>query len=124
MSVHDKSILVVDDSEINRVMLLEIFKDEYDVREASNGREAVDIMNDGSDVGAVLLDLIMPGADGFVVLKYMNETGLIKKIPVLIITGAEDRNMLIKAYDMGATDIIAKPIIPYFLRRQLSLIHI
>lgn len=119
MSVHDKSILVVDDSEINRVMLLEIFKDEYDVREASNGREAVDIMNDGSDVGAVLLDLIMPGADGFVVLKYMNETGLIKKIPVLIITGAEDRNMLMKAYDMGATDIIAKPIIPYFLRRQL-----
>ncbi len=119
MSVHDKSILVVDDVKINRVMLLEIFKDEFDVIEASNGREAVDIINGSSNVGAVLLDLIMPDADGFVVLKNMNETGLIKRIPVLIITGAEDKNMLMEAYNLGATDIIAKPFIPYFLRRQL-----
>lgn len=120
MSIHDKSILVVDDVKINRVMLLEIFKDEFDVIEASNGREAVDIINGGSNVGAVLLDLIMPDADGFVVLKNMNETGLIKKIPVLIITGTKDKNMLMEAYDLGATSIVAKPFVPYFLRRQIT----
>ncbi len=119
MDFNNKSILVVDDQEINRVMLAEIFKAEYNVIEASNGREALDVINGGADVGAVLLDLIMPDTNGLVVLKNMNETGLIKKIPVLIVTGAEDRDMLVEAYNLGATDIIAKPFIPYFLRRQI-----
>ncbi len=120
MSYNNKSILVVDDVKINRVMLTEIFKDEFDVIEASNGREALDIINSDSNVGAVLLDLIMPEADGFAVLKNMNETGRIKTLPVLIVTGANDRDMLIDAYNLGAMNVITKPYIPYFLNRQLK----
>ncbi len=116
----NKSVLVVDDVEINRVMLAEIFKDEFDVIEASNGIEALKIINGGSEIGAVLLDLIMPDADGFTVLKNMNETGLIEKIPVLIVTGAEDKDMLMEAYNLGAINIITKPYISYFLKRQLK----
>ncbi len=120
MSFNSKSILVVDDVKINRIMLTEIFKDEFDVIEALNGREALDIINGNSDVGAVLLDLMMPDIDGIAVLKNMNETGAIKRIPVLIITGAEDRDMLMEAYNLGAINIITKPYVSYFLKRQLK----
>ncbi len=120
MDFNNKCILIVDDVKINRVMLTEIFKDEFEVLEASNGSEALDIINGGANVGAVLLDLIMPETDGFAVLENMNETGLIERIPVLIVTGAEDREMLIKAYNLGAINIITKPYVSYFLKRQLK----
>ncbi len=120
MSFKDRSILVVDDVKINRVTLAEIFKDEFNVIEATDGDEALKIINSGKKLGAVLLDLIMPGKNGFDVLRDMNETGLIEKIPVLIITGAEDKDMLLEAYNLGAMNIITKPFISYFLKRQLK----
>ncbi len=120
MSSGNKAILVVDDVKINRIMLTEIFKDEFDVLEASDGEEALSVINSNPDIGAVLLDLLMPGTDGFFVLKNMNETGLIEKIPVLVVTGAEDMDMLLKAYNMGVMNIITKPYVSYFLKRQLK----
>ncbi len=122
MNDSDKAVLIVDDVVINRMMLTEIFKDEFEVIEASNGREALDIINGGRDVGAVFLDLIMPDVDGLAVLRDMNDTGLIEKIPVFVVTGAEDRDMLMEAYNLGAIDIITKPYISYtyFLKRQLK----
>ncbi len=120
MGYKNKSVLVVDDVEINRIMLTEIFKDEFNIIEASSGKDAIEIINGNPNVGAVLLDLIMPGINGFDVLKDMNRTGLIDKIPVLIVTGAEDREMLLEAYNLGAMDIITKPYISYFLKRKLK----
>ncbi len=119
MSFAEKSILVVDDVKINRVVLTEIFKDEFNVIEASDGSEAIKIINSGENLGVVLLDLIMPGMDGFDVLENMNETGLIEKIPVFVVTSAEDKDMLMRAYNLGAIDIITKPFVSYFLKRQI-----
>ena len=62
----DSTILIVDDIEINRTLLAEIFRNEYTIIEAEDGAEAIDIIN-SEDVSAVLLDLIMPGMNGFAV---------------------------------------------------------
>ncbi len=66
----DRSILVVDDNEINRGILAEIFKDKFNILEAGNGLEAIKMMeeNDGK-LAAILLDIVMPEMDGFRLLE-------------------------------------------------------
>ena len=68
----DRSIMLVDDNDINRGILAEIFKDKYNIIEASDGSEAVRLINqESSKLAAVLLDVIMPGMDGYAVLEAM-----------------------------------------------------
>lgn len=102
-------ILIVDDVEINRVVLCEIFS-EYETIQASNGQEAIDIIAErGSDISVVLLDVLMPVVDGMAVLEEMNKRKWIDDIPVLLITSEVTTELERKAYKMGATDIIGKP---------------
>ncbi len=118
-----KTILIVDDVEINRAVLAEIFKEEYDILEAAGGEEALAIINgrDGNeDISAVLLDLLMPGVDGLTVLKDMNATGRIRTVPVFLITAAENRDLLLEAYHLGAVDIINKPFYGHFIRHRIK----
>ncbi|MCD8348141.1 MAG: response regulator [Lachnospiraceae bacterium] len=115
-----KTILIVDDVEINRAVLAEIFKDEYDILEAAGGEEALAIMNGNEEISAVLLDLLMPGIDGLGVLKNMNVTGKIRTVPVFLITAAENRDLLLEAYHLGAVDIITKPFYAHFLKHRIK----
>ena len=81
-------LLIVDDVEINREILQEILQESYDIVEAENGREALKVIAEQKEsLSAVLLDLIMPEMDGFQVLEALNKDGILKRIPVLVITG-------------------------------------
>lgn len=115
-----KTLLIVDDVEINRMILTEIFKDAYDIIEASSGSEAIEIISNSSRVDAVLLDLLMPGVNGLDVLKSMKKNGKIRELPVFLITAADGEDMLMEGYHLGAIDIIAKPFIPQFLRCRVD----
>ena len=116
----EKTILIVDDVEINRAILAEFFKNDYNIIEADNGRDAVDIINDHRDITAVLLDLHMPQMNGLEVLREMNKSGTIKSIPVFLITAASDEEMLEEGYYLGAVDIIVKPFMEHFLRHRIN----
>lgn len=115
----DKTILIVDDIEINRDILEEIFKDDYKIIHACNGAQAIDVINN-SDISAVLLDLLMPEVNGLGVLEEMNKNGKIKNIPVFLITAAESQEMLLEGYNMGAIDVIRKPFMAHFLKYRIS----
>ena len=114
------SILIVDDQEINRVLLAELFKDEFNIIEAENGQQALDIINEDSSIIAVMLDLIMPVMDGMSVLSELNRTGKIYNIPVFIITAADNMQMLTGAYNLGAVDIITKPFRMCFIKARIG----
>ncbi|MCI8603463.1 MAG: response regulator [Ruminiclostridium sp.] len=121
MSKDDKNvILIVDDIEINRVILAETFRENYDILEAENGEEALKIIDSDERVVAVLLDLLMPVMSGIDVLREMNKSGKINNIPVFIVTAANDDPMLMDAYNLGATDIISKPIMPDFIKCRIN----
>lgn len=120
MSNEKNVILIVDDMEINRVVLAETFKDNYEIIEAENGEEALKVINSNDKVAAVLLDLLMPVMGGLDVLREMNKSGKINNVPVFIVTGASDDPMLMDAYNLGATDIIAKPIMPDFIKCRIN----
>lgn len=113
------TILVVDDQEINRTLLAELFKDEFNVVEAENGAEALKIINARTDIVAVMLDLMMPMLDGMGVLTELNRTGKIYHIPVFIITSADNMQLLEGAYALGAVDIISKPFKMVFIKSRI-----
>lgn len=120
MSNEKKTILIVDDQEINRVILAELFKDEYKIIEAENGEQALDIINSDNSINAVMLDLVMPVMDGMSVLVELNRSGKIYHLPVFLITAADNMQMLTSAYDLGAVDIISKPFRMCFIKSRIN----
>ncbi|MDR0596110.1 MAG: response regulator, partial [Clostridiales Family XIII bacterium] len=100
----------VDDIDINRLIISELFSERYEVLEASNGVEALAIIDDDdSRLSIVLLDLVMPVMDGFGVLRAMNKSGRINSIPVMLVTSEDDDEMSLESYSLGVADVIHKP---------------
>lgn len=103
-------VLVVDDMELNRELLAEILKDEYDIITAENGKLALECLdNQNNEIAVVLLDLIMPEMDGFGVLKVMEQRMWMERIPVLVISGETSINVEKKCFEYGVSDFIHKP---------------
>ena len=101
-------VLIVDDQEINRDVLGLILEDFYDIIYASNGREALQMIEEYRDrLSVVLLDLIMPEMDGFKVLECVRNDELLKSIPIIVLTA--EHNAELRALEMGAADFITKP---------------
>lgn len=114
-------ILIVDDIEINRAILCEAFHEDYDILEAENGKEALDLIYANTDaIAAVLLDVVMPVMDGFTAIEHLYEDNLLEKIPVFLITAECSEANMRRGYDMGVVDIIEKPIVPYFIKRRIG----
>lgn len=104
------TILIVDDSEMNRCILAEMLGDDYDILEATNGEEAIKLLRQyETGISLVLLDLVMPVLDGFGVLSYMNERNWIEDIPVIMISGEDSVSYVRQAFDLGVADYIKKP---------------
>lgn len=115
------TILIVDDEEINRAILRAQFEQEYNFMEAENGEQAVMLIRQYRDsLAAVLLDLVMPIKDGYEVMADMNQSGLINRIPVIVITSDESMENEVRAFDLGASDIIIKPFEPHVVRRRVQ----
>lgn len=105
----DSAILIVDDVDIDRGILCEIFSD-YTTIEAANGRQAMDIIEANPDrISVVLLDVVMPVMNGLEVIEEMRKRGLLARIPVLLVSGEATLAAERAAYELGATDVIHKP---------------
>lgn len=112
-------ILIADDAEINREMLKIIFEEQYQILEATNGEETIQLLDANREQIAVLfLDLIMPQKSGMDVLAYMQEKGYMEYIPVIMITGEATLESDEKAYEYGVSDIIYKPFAPKIVMRR------
>ena len=105
-----QKVLIVDDSEMNRIILHEMLCEEFDMIEATNGREGLDILErEGRHISLVLLDIVMPVMDGFGVLKRMKEKRMIEEIPVIVISAEVSIPTIRQAYEMGVADYISRP---------------
>ncbi len=114
-------ILVVDDSEINRIMLMEMLKNSYDIIEASNGEEAIALIKAyGYKIDLILLDIVMPVMDGFQMLRIMNQNDWINHIPVIMISAESDDSSIKNAYDLGVTDYIQRPYRSYSIHKRID----
>lgn len=113
-------ILVADDSEMNRSILADILGDEYEILEAQNGLEAVAVLRErGPELSLVLLDIVMPGMDGFEVLAVMNKNRWIEDIPVIMISAESSVSHVEHAYELGVTDYISRPFDAVVVHRRV-----
>lgn len=103
------TILIVDDSKTNRALLKGIFQDTYMVVEACDGLEALHILQHRKDMALILLDINMPGMDGFKLLEAIRTDVAIAKIPVVVNTQYGEEKNELKALRLGAIDFITKP---------------
>ena len=107
-----KTLLAVDDAEINRKILSKLFSNEFEVLEACDGKEALDVISKhNGNIDIVVLDIIMPGYDGFYFLEKVKETEY-SDIPVVISTTDNSPEAEDRLLDLGATDLIYKPFNP------------
>ena len=114
-----EKVLIVDDIELNREILAVALGDEYEVLQASDGVQTIEILKtDSEGITVMLLDLIMPNVDGYAVLDYMREHGLLERIPVIVISAESARDVEVKCLEMGVTDFIRKPFDSVTVRRR------
>lgn len=116
-----QKILVVDDKGMNRYMLGGIFRDNYEIVEAGGGVEAIEILEAEKDeLAVVLLDIIMPGMDGFGVLKHMKKNEMLEQIPVVIVTDDSSEATSVKAFEYNVADMVIKPFEPRIIKRRVQ----
>ncbi|MBF0220508.1 MAG: response regulator [Gammaproteobacteria bacterium] len=113
------TILVVDDTADNLLIISHLFKDEYRVRVTQSGANALEICQSNTPPDLVLLDIMMPGMDGFEVAKRMREHPTSETIPVIFVTAMIGDDARIKGLDLGAVDFVTKPIDPDVLKPRV-----
>ena len=107
-----RTILIVDDTKLNRSILCRILNDDYITVEAENGQAALDILEDHpGEFSAVLLDLVMPVMDGYTFLSELKGTADFG-IPVIVTTGNSATENERRAFNLGAWDFVSKPYDP------------
>lgn len=118
-ALQQKAILIVDDVELNRAILCELFQKDYEILEAEDGLEALRLIRTHqSELAMVLLDIIMPVLDGFGVLEAMRAEHLIDQIPVILITAENSEDTALRGYGLGVSDVINKPFSPSVVRHR------
>lgn len=102
-------------------MLGGIFRDTYEIVEATGGMEAIDIIDrEYDELAVVLLDIIMPGVDGFGVLEHMKEQDYFNHVPVVIVTDDSSETTAVKAFEYKVADMVIKPFEPRIIKRRVE----
>lgn len=123
------TLLIVDDDMITRNLLKKIFVDQYNIVMATNGEEAIGILEDNSNrnmfesrdnIVGIFLDLVMPKMDGFGVLDYLNRNNYLSKIPVAIISGDYSKETRDRVYGYHIADMLEKPFNTEIIKHRVN----
>ena len=111
-------ILIVDDDLANAQLLARLFDDDYEVLCASDGEKALDIAG-RSAPDVILLDVMMPGMDGFEVCTRLKSNHDTDAIPVILMTGMDRNDAETRGLSLGAVDYVTKPVDPQVIERRV-----
>ena len=114
-----KTILVVDDSRLNLVIAQDLLSEEYRVATVNSGEGAFQYLKE-SEPDLVLLDIQMPGMDGFTLLKKLQEEVITQSVPVILITSLSDIENEQRGLTLGAVDYITKPFHPLIVKARVN----
>lgn len=118
--ITNASILVVDDNESNRILLSRrLTRHSHRVDVAADGLQAMDMIQ-GNDYDCVLLDVIMPGLDGYQVLEKVKADARLRHVPVIMISAMDDIDSLVRCIEHGADDYMTKPFDPVLLGARVN----
>ena len=105
-----RSLLIVEDNELNREMLCMMLEDRYNVYQAENGKEGLEVLQDHyKDISLIVLDVQMPVMNGYEFLRVVKEDELLREIPVIVATASSDMEEEERCLELGAMDFVTKP---------------
>ena len=114
-------LLVVDDFEINRVVIRELFQDHYEILEAENGQIGLSLLQKyGEKIEIIVLDLLMPVLDGKGFLKEKIKNRKFSSIPVVVVSSEDSKSMQLSMLELGVNDYITKPFVPEIVKRRIE----
>jgi putative two-component system response regulator len=114
------TLLVVDDTPDNIDVLRGILRDDYRVKVATNGQKALDVARGKTPPDLILLDIMMPGMDGYQVCQELKADVATRDIPVIFVTAKGEVDDETRGFDLGAVDYITKPVSPPVVKRRVS----
>ncbi len=115
------TILIVDDTPENLMLMRELLKDSYQIKVANGGERAIRLASTGSPPDLILLDIMMPGMDGYEVCQRLKADPLTQDIPVVFLTAKSTPEDEKRGLDLGAVDYITKPISPPIVLARVKL---
>ena len=114
-------MLIADDSKVSRSILGEMLKDDYRILEADSGRATLDAVDRyGGDLSLVLLDIVMSDMSGCEVLAELSRQAALDSLPVIMISSEDADDVVLRAYDLGASDYISRPFDDRIVRRRVN----
>lgn len=113
------TVMVVDDTLANRLLLLDVLEDEYEVVPVADGEEALGMINGRFIPDTILLDVVMPGLDGYEVCRLLKSNLHTKNIPVIFVTSLDDEEEEARGLALGAADYIIKPFRPSLIKARV-----
>ncbi len=113
-----EKVLIVDDSAVQAAKLKSILDEEYDITVAQTPEKGLQLASQG-EFSLILLDVVMPGMDGFTLLKLLQETIITKSVPVILITSLSDIIHEQRGLTLGAVDYITKPFHPLIVQARV-----
>ncbi|MCI0666440.1 MAG: two-component system response regulator [Methylococcaceae bacterium] len=118
--MHRPTILLVDDVPENIDVLNGILKDRYKIKVALNGTKALEIAKAGIPPDLILLDIMMPGMDGYEVCRRLKSDFATRRIPVIFVTAMDDIDDEARGFELGAVDYITKPVSPAIVQARVE----
>lgn len=116
-----QSILIVDDEELERELLRQIFENDYNIIMAKDGKEAIVQLGKHLDeIAIVLLDLVMPVLNGYQVLQVLHSRDFFREIPVAVVTANSSPDLEVACYTMGAISVVNKPFKAQIIRKRID----
>lgn len=117
--MNKKVILMVDDVELNHIAARAVLEDTYQLYEAHSAEEAFNILENVIP-DLILLDVIMPGMDGYGMIKILKRSPLYKNIPVIFLTADTRAEAEVEGFNSGIVDYITKPFVPIVMKKRIE----
>ena len=115
-------LLILDDHTSIRGLLVSLFKKDFKIQTGNSGLEGIQILKSGFIPDLILLDIMMPELNGIQFLDYVRSSGIFSEIPVIMLSGVEDRALERKCHELGINGFFEKPFNPVALRQKIEQI--
>jgi CheY-like chemotaxis protein len=122
MTTREKTLLVVDDAPDNIQLLSGLLKGKYKIKAATSGEKALVVARKTPPPDLILLDIMMPGMDGYEVCRQLQADALTRAIPVVFVTGHASEQEQQRGLGMGAAAYLSKPVVPQELLNTVERI--
>lgn len=119
-TIQKKTILVVDDEPVNIKIFMELLRSDYAIKVATDGEKALQIAFSDSPPDLILLDILMPGIDGYEVCRRLKADPRTKDIPIIFITAKGSEEDQTRGFELGAVDYVTKPFSPIVVKARVK----